>query len=272
MRRQIRKAKAKYPDLNWFGGVPEAPKVRRGLALYDLHYPTHHKGMWANFLKFVEDFQPDFFVFGGDNLDLEVISHWVGNKRRRIEGKRLVNDYKGFNTNILKPLMEVLPEDCEKVFLYGNHEDWVGQYIDEHPEVEGFLEIANNLNLDGWFTEDYGNTYQIGKLHFMHGEYINIHNAHKTVQVYGRNMVYGHGHTYQAHTMTAPLDAESHTAIQLPCACNLNPHYRLNKPNAWVNGFGTFYLYPSGNFNLFPVIAQKDGSFIAPTGIEYKKG
>ena len=260
-RRQKRQARESFPDL-W------ADLPRKGICVFDLHHPCHDKKLWANILRFTADFDPDVFVFGGDNQDLEVVSHWVGNKRRRIEGKRLKKDYENFNRDVLEPLSEILRDDAERHYLLGNHEDWVEQYIDEHPEVEGFFEIRSNLDLEDWQVYDYGQSAKVGKLHFLHGEYVNLHNAHKTAQVYGRNVAYGHGHTYQAHTITTPLDVESHSAVQIPCACTLNPHYRLNKPNAWLNGFGVFYVQPNGNFNLFPVIAV-DGSFIAPNGVTY---
>lgn len=243
--------------------------MRVGIAVFDLHHPHHVKKLWKNILRFTEDIKPDIWVFGGDNEDLEVVSHWVGNKRRRVEGKRLKKDYDDFNRDILDPLEAILPAEAERVFMLGNHEDWVEQYIDEHPEMEGFAEIRNNLHVDNWQVFDYGNVYTNGKLNFMHGTYINIHNAYKTVQVYGKNIVYGHGHTFQAHTMTTPIGVESHMAMQVPCACDMNPHYALNRPNAWLNGFAVFYLQPDGSFNLFPVIAT-DSAFIAPNGKLYK--
>ncbi|MBW2595145.1 MAG: hypothetical protein JRC93_04085 [Deltaproteobacteria bacterium] len=270
-RRMIRKAK-KDPELiglDWFGGRPEPITLRKGIAVFDLHHPHHHSKLWHNILAFTDAFEPDVFVFGGDNQDLEVISHWVGNKRRRVEGQRLKRDYTRFTKDVLAPIDDILGDDTERIYLLGNHEDWVEQYIDEHPEVEGFFEIRNNLPLDNWAVYDYGEVAKVGKLYFTHGTYINIHNAYKTAQVYARNVAYGHGHTYQAHTLTAPLDVESHTATQLPCACKINPHYRRNHPNAWVNGFGVFYVQPNGNFSLYPVIAV-DGSFTAPDGTFYE--
>ena len=52
------------------------------------------------------------------------------------------------------------------------------------------------------------------------------------------------------------------------CGCALNPHYRRHAPNSWLNGFGVFYVYPNGNFQLYPVISV-DGTFIAPNGRIY---
>jgi len=264
-RRLIRKARAEHTDLDW----TQAARVRRGIAYYDMHHPVHDKKLWRNVLRFAEDFRPDAWVFGGDNMDLEVVSHWVGSKRRKVEGKRLSRDYQRFNDEVLDPVDALLPDDAERIFLLGNHEDWVEQYIDEHPEVEGFFEVRKNLNLEKWDVYDYGEVAKLGKLHFIHGEYFNIHHAHKTGQIYGRNVVMGHTHTYQVHTHITPMDVEAHAAVALPCGCHLNPEYRKNKPNAWVTGFGVFFVQPNGNFALYPVIAV-NGAFVAPNGKLYE--
>lgn len=241
---------------------------QRGVCFFDMHYPDHVKPLWKNLLSFVEDFEPDVFVFGGDNMDMQPITHWVENKSRKIEGRRLKKEYEGFNADVLAPLEAVLPADARRIFHLGNHEDWVEQYIDTHPEVEGFLEVEANLALDGWETYEYGEASKVGKLYFTHGQYCNLHHAAKMVQTYHRNIVYGHLHTYQAATETTPLDTESHAAVSMPCGCHLNPHYRRHAPNSWLNGFGVFYVYPNGNFQLYPVISV-DGTFIAPNGQLY---
>jgi hypothetical protein len=240
--------------------------------VFDLHYPHQTKKLWKNILRFTADFDPDVFLFGGDNLNIDALDHWALDKgnRRQMEGKRLKSEYSGYCKHVHDPLEKILRPDCRRIWMYGNHEDWVEQYIDKHPEVEGFYEVAENIPLarDGWETYPYSTASKVGKLHFIHGEYCNEHNAAKTVKVYGRNVAYGHGHTYQAHTMTTPLDVESHMAVQIPCACELNPHYRANKPNSWLNGFCVFYVMPNGDFQLYPIMAV-DGSFIGPNGLSY---
>lgn len=273
-RRLIREAKAADRaqgwDLVWFDPkTPKPNKILTGMAVFDWHYPHHHERLTKNILALTKDLDPDVFVRGGDNGDYEVISHWVENKRGRVEGMRLLDDYKGHNETLLDPLNEILRPDCRKIEHDGNHELWVQMYLDEHPELKGLLEIDKHLHLDGWERYEYGEISKVGKLHITHGEYINIHNALKTVQVYGRNIIYGHGHSYQAHTLTTPIGAESHMGVQIPCACTLNPHYRRNHPNSWLNGFAVFYVYPDGDFNLYPVISV-DGSFIAPNGVLYE--
>jgi hypothetical protein len=77
--------------------------------------------------------------------------------------------------------------------------------------------------------------------------------------VYGRNVVYGHGHTFQCYTSTTPIDKESHMAMQIPCACNMNPSYMRNQPSSWLNGLAVFFIDDKGNFNLYPIIATNGG-------------
>lgn len=280
VREDIRKATELYPDLPWYSHpnkVTNEQKVqeslRKGIAVFDIHTPKENKALMRNIFRFAKDFQPDIFVLGGDNMNMDAVDHWLidGKKVGALEGKRVKKDYQYFRENIHEPLMEVLPPDCEKVWMLGNHEKWIDLAISKNPNGEGYWAIENNLPLveDGWLVFDYGELYTVGKLSFMHGEYTNKYNAEKTVNVYGTSIVYGHGHSYQVYTKTTPHNHQSHSGIQIPCACDLNPHNRLNKPNAWLNGFAVFYVQPNGFWNLYPVIAF-DGSFVSPDGTFYE--
>lgn len=244
------------------------PKGVRGIAVFDLHYPHHSKKLWANILKFTEDFQPDVFVFGGDNLNADAFDHWKKEKKqyRQLEGVRVRKDYEGFQRDVLDRLP--LTDDCRRIFMLGNHEKWIEDYIDSHPEVEGYFEVEKNLALDDWEMYEYGQSAEVGKLHFLHGLYCLQHHAAKHVTVYHRSVVYGHLHTLQSYTEVTPLDSDAHTAFSIPCACDQNPDYMRNKPSAWIQGFGVFYVQPDGTFNVYPVTAF-DGHFTAPTGVTY---
>jgi predicted phosphodiesterase len=253
------------------GGEMEMTAIKKGVGVWDLHYPHHDKKLWRNVMRFLKDFEPDVFVFGGDNMNMDAVDHWKQEKgaKRPLENKRLKGEYKGFVTEVHNPLVAVLKPECRKIWHKGNHEDWVERYIDAHPEVEGLLEIEENIPLSDWEVYDYGLTAKIGKLLTHHGEYCNKYSAAKTVEVYGRNILYGHGHTYQVYTKTTPISTESHTATEVPCACRLNPAYMQNRPNAWVNGFAVFYVLPNGNFNVYTVVAV-NGRFVAPNGKVYE--
>ena len=238
-------------------------EIKTGICVYDLHHPFHQKTLWENILKITADLKPDYFIFGGDNLDMDSVNHWdiENGNRRGMEGKRLKKNYDDFNEQILDPLIKLLPDSTRKIFMLGNHCQWLEQYIDKIPELEGFAEIERNLNLKDWKIIPYRQTIKIGKIYFHHGEYTSKYHAAKMVDVYERNIVYGHLHTAQSFTKVTPVDGEAHCAISIPCACDMNPRYMKDKPSAWVNGFGIFYIHPDNNFNIYTVISTK-GHFV----------
>lgn len=237
-------------------------KHKIGVAVYDLHYPEHDKKLWKNILKLTKDLNPDYFVFGGDNMDMKELSHWIHGKgdMRTLEGKRIKGEYTQFQEGILDPLCGILNKRCEKHFLLGNHEDWAEQAIDRNPQGEGYWEVENNLKLKDWTVYPLNKVCTIGKMHFIHGTYTNDAHAKKHVTNYENNIFYGHVHDHQSYTKVTPLNNEAHIGMSIPCACTLNPDYMRNKPNKWVNGFLIFTVFPEGNFTAHPIISH-NGKF-----------
>jgi hypothetical protein len=245
------------------------PEIKKGVCVYDLHYPQHNSQLWQNILNLVGDLQPDYFLFGGDNLDMEAVNHWEigkGNKRG-MEGKRLRKSYDGFNVEIMDKINFLLPSHCRKIWLYGNHEEWIERYIDKSPELEGFAEIERNIDLTDWEKYKYRELAKIGKLYFTHGDSGGKYHSNKMLEMNGCCITYGHFHTVQSFTKVTAVQCNAQMATSMPCACEINPNYMKNKPSAWVNGFGVFYIQPNGNFNVYPVISVK-GHFIF-NGIYY---
>jgi len=245
---------------------------KTGVAYYDLHYPHHNEPLWKNFLKVVRKLKPKVFVFGGDNMNMDAVDHWMHEQKRtrKMEGKRILAEYNGFKEEILNPLEKILPKDCRKIWLNGNHEEWMELAIDKITQGEGYWEIENNLHLKerGWETYKYGKYAKVGKLYFIHGQYTNLAHAKKTVNVYEKNVVYGHIHSPQVFTKITPVENEPHTGMSVPCGCKMNPDFMRNRPHSWVNGFLVFY-FTKKIFSLFPVISIFDGKFIAPSGKRY---
>lgn len=251
------------------GGV-KMRRLQKCLGIWDLHYPLHDPILLKNILKEIKSFKPDVLVLGGDNMNMSAVDHWLHDKGlvRQLEGKRIMSEYEGFKTDILGPIEKLLKPSCRKIWLNGNHEDWIELAIDKNPQGEGYWEIENNLHLKayGWEVYPYGKTAKVGKLYLHHGQYTNQYHAKKTVDVFEKSIMYGHVHTYQVFTKITPLDNEAHTAISIPCACLLNPEYRRNQPNTWVSGFVEFFVLPCGNFNAYPIVATA-GHFTTPAGL-----
>lgn len=231
--------------------------VKKSILLPDLHYPHHDKKAMRSINDFIIDYQPDEILYMGDQLDLSCISSW--NKKRPLlkEGKRLIDEYKNFNEEILLVHEKITRDDCKRVFFYGNHERRIQWYIQEHPELDGFLDIDTSLQLKerGYKIIEYNDFYNIEKLRVIHGFYYNKYHAAKTLDVFEKNVVYGHAHNPQSYTKISPMDIEGyHTATSLGCLCNISPEYMEGKPNFWSNGFGivessSYTKY----FNLYPI-------------------
>lgn len=235
---------------------------KRIVALFDQHYPHTIPAFWNHktpkvlspVFKFIRDFDPHIIVHGGDQLDLGCVSHWNRGKPKLIEGKRLADDYKGYN--LLLDTLEKQTKSLEThTMLQGNHDYWIDMLVEEFPQaMEGMIEVQKNLNLAsrGIKWVENGRTWNAGKLYFHHGDwkkgYLPEYHAKAIGMTFGKNMLYGHTHTEQAWTKVSPIDEH---AIQTQCVgtlSNLNPAWMRNSPNAWVNSFWVGHILSNGNY------------------------
>lgn len=231
--------------------------IKKAIILPDIHYPLHSKECIKLIKKFMVDFDPDYLIYQGDQLNLDCVSSWNVDKPLLKESQRLLKEYDNFNNDILENYESVIKKSCQKVFLIGNHEHRVRRYVERSPELEGIIEpeVCLNLKKRGYKVVPYNGVYKLGKLNIIHGFYYNTYHAAKTVNAFEGNVCYAHVHSPQEFTKTTPLDSGSyHAATSLPCLCNLSPEYMKNRPNDWVLGFGVVYLLPNGNYFLYRII------------------
>jgi len=246
--------------------------IKNFLACADLHYPLFARDAWGAFLNFLSFFKPKVFVFGGDQLDLSLVSHFDKSKIRKTEGHRLFREYDGFDLEILQPLESRLPKDCKKIWINGNHEDWIEQWLDENPVFEGGVEPENYLRLNGrgWEIFPYGSRnaektvyWLTPKLCIAHGFYCNVYHSRKHVEAVGKSIIYFHTHTFQSFTKENIVEnKDHHTAYAIGCMCKTDPSYGKGRPNRWLQGFCYGYLLENGNFNVYPTVIIK-GKFVA---------
>lgn len=248
-------------------------QIRRFVALYDQHYPyvipqfydIRNPKRKTPILQFLRDFDPHIVVHGGDQLDLDVIAFWNKGKPRIKEGHRLNKDYDGYN-KLLDAVETATPHAKEVFMLEGNHELRLQLLLDEQPEFEGLIEVQKNLRLQQrkykWIP--HRQIARIGKLHCIHGDYksgiLPINHARMVLQVYNRNVLYGHTHTNQSATSVSPVDTHPMQAQCIGTLGTVNPLWRRDDVSSWVNSFAAGYVYPSGNFNLY-VINVVGGQF-----------
>ena len=135
--------------------------------------PDVSKSLWTA-LEFCKDFKPHGTIIGGDFLNLDHAGRFSKNKPRLREGRRLRHDY-AFGNEILDVVDKFTQQ--KKVFLMGNHEARLEDWLDEHPQVEGLVEVKQGLRLveRGYEVIPENKTYKVGKANFTHGWYWTLH-------------------------------------------------------------------------------------------------
>jgi hypothetical protein len=240
------------------------PDLKNAVAVYDLHYPKIHKPTVKCYMEYCKENPPDVFIFGGDQFHFDCISHHTKSTPIFRTRRSYINDIEGFDNDILKPLEKVLPKNCMKVWIIGNHEDWEQDLINEQPELEDAIGHVRLLRLRerGWTIVPLGHAYKLGKLFCVHGEVLTgignqagMYPSRKAVELYAGNVLAGHTHAPQTFTKVSPVEHtnkwQGHIA---PIGGNVNPEYLRNRPTAWLNGFCKIEVFPDGNFNYYPIL------------------
>jgi len=231
--------------------------MKTGIVIADIHYPYHNHKALNILFNICRDIDPDYLINLGDALDFDCISTYANAKPRRIENKTLQNDYEGYQKDVLDPLEDILKPECKKVYIFGNHENRINNYMDYYPVTRGIIEPQNNLDLSDWEIVPYKQHFKLGNTVYTHGMWHNQHHAKKHLDAYGCNIIYGHLHTHQIYCRQTPVDSDPVEAMSLGCLCDLNPHYNRDAPNKWINQILVFYLEGRKQFNQVLTIKGK---------------
>lgn len=229
------------------------------VSAFDSHYPHVDRPTWAALLDFVRRNPVGLFIFGGDNLDCGSISHHTKGKPLYRERGQMKRDLDGFRREMLDPIEEILPPDCVKVWLTGNHEDWAAQLIEEMPELDGLLDFPVYLELErrGWIVKEQGAHFKHGHLKYIHGDVLTggVNAPRKALDTFVESVVFGHFHTAASATKILPQSTRyKWQAWSTGCIGKLDAKYLKNKPTGWINQFGITEFYGvKGYFNHYPV-------------------
>lgn len=249
--------------------------IKKVVLLPDLHHPHINRPAVDAVFQFIKWFKPHAVNIVGDAMNMDAVNHWkmARGAKKYFEGKRLQKEYNNFDQDILTPLEKILPRECEKTFMGGNHEDWIDGLIEKLPQFEGMIEVETSLKLEerGWEWIPYiwydertdshvRGIKKYGKLLVFHGQYWNKYHSAKTADSYSKSCAYGHTHDIQLYTKVTVDDVGFHTAQSIGCLCNTSPEFLKGRMNRWVNAFGVLYVREDDNYNLYvPVII--DGKF-----------
>lgn len=98
---------------------------------------------WANTMLKTWDLKR--IVLIGDFLTLDCFSEWDKDKRRKMEGRRYQKEIDHGRWALELLLAGVDTSKVPVIFTEGNHEERAKRYLDGHPELEGTVDVEQDL-------------------------------------------------------------------------------------------------------------------------------
>ena len=239
---------------------------RRAIVIPDVHFPIQDDAAVNVVLKAIKMVKPNIFVCLGDLGEWKSVSPWRYKRRKRppleytLEELKVeaaaVNDGLDLFDNALRAV------GCtNKHMIEGNHDDWLNSFVDEFPYLPEYkFKNVMNLKERGYKYYPYGHLMQIGKLFFYHGgHYSTVNHTRQHVQNLGKNIVYGHTHDVQRHTLTK-LDSGTIAAWSMGCLKNMSGDknkWLRGRLHNWCHAFGIITWQSNGNFQIEVIDIQK---------------
>ncbi len=211
----------------------------------------------------IRQIKPDAFISLGDLLENEMVSHWTWKKKKRPSLEYLLpmvdEELKKVNDQIDKLQMHL--DHCgvkDRVVLAGNHDIWLDDFVDSFPYLKQYtFENACKFQSRGWKVIPHNEPYRYNdsKLVMIHGAFVNQHHAKKHAQTYMCNILYGHTHDLQRHTITRYNEDGQQAPIQaLSLGCLKDMSREVNtfckSLVNWSHAFAVIDFYKDRNFKI----------------------
>jgi hypothetical protein len=235
--------------------------VKRGIITPDKHFPYADKKAIGCLLKSIAIIRPDFYVDLGDVGEFESVSHWQWRKKKRppLEWQLPIvyEDIKKVNS-CLDEIDEALDKvgNVTKYLTEGNHDDWLNRFVEENPYLKD-LTFPKAMKLDerGYKYYPTGKYLKIGKLNYYHGHhYSGITHARNHLLKLGGNIMYGHFHDIQQHSLTHLDGAKSAWCIGCLKKMDGNSNQWLgNRQHNWSHAFAVVDYFNNGYFTVHVV-------------------
>lgn len=233
------------------------PKTIKMIAMPDTHVVHRDHQAIAAFLEFLPWYKPHAFTIMGDFLDCEAITHWPSDELRHRDFVSEIIEAR----ELLAEIVKRTPNCNDRLYLTGNHEDWIRQALGlKLPEFFTGLDklglvpdLKALLDLDSFDFKllPLNDLVKIGKAHFTHGYYTSSNHPKTHLDRVKSNIYYGHLHDeFSTHQSGVNGTIE---AASLGCLCRLDAKFTKGKPTNWVHGFGVFEFFPDGTYTRIQV-------------------
>lgn len=232
--------------------------MKRAIVIPDQHFPIHDQKAVEVTLKAIKIVKPDIFINLGDVGEWDSVSAW---KYKKIKQPPLEYQLPLIDEEIEKVnkgidcFDKVLKEiKCKQKYICaGNHDMWLDYFVMKYPYMKDYtFRKACKWDERGYKYIPYNKPLRIGKVNFIHGVYATIYHAKKHLEAYGSNIIYGHTHDIQRHTISK-LDSGTIGAWSMGCLKDMSA-----EKNQWLRGaltnwnhsFGIVDFYKNGNFKV----------------------
>lgn len=227
------------------------------------HVPFHNKTLHEGVIKLMEDNKFDGLILNGDFLDCNSLSGHDKGKFTVEPGLTLEKEYTA-GKEAMDELLDFLPTESLKVYLYGNHEDRWNRYMADMQQAKTPIPSpAEGLGLEarGFRTiESWGSGYiTLGEhLDILHGIYYNSHCAKTHIDRFRGSVLFAHTHRIQSYI-------EGRTGgFNIGWGGDLSSrafNYADRGVKAsWQNGFAIVNIDEQGNYYVNQIICI-DGHF-----------
>lgn len=247
---------------------PVQSKLLKIVAVADPHSTHVNRRAWNQAIAFIDDYKPDLLVHLGDNWDFASLRSAASPEERATS---VLEDYK-VGEELMRQLFE--GRNCEKVFLWGNHDDRIPQGLHklDGPKkdlctmiYEKQTKLIKELGVfDVKFDASQG-VFKKGPVSFIHGFYHCENTAKKHAEVYG-TVLAGDMHSIQYWRLTRKERTEG---FHIGCMCDKEPDYmaRLAGKMRWEHGFA-YGVIKDDFYEIHQAKMSTDGAFYLPQNIK----
>lgn len=237
----------------------KASKWRKFVFVTDSHGDIINWDVAKECIKFIDKFEPDDIIFGGDGLDIRSLR---GGAHAQEQDESLSTDISSF-----KRFMSMLfkSKGAKKYYLWGNHEDRLQSAVSTSgsaiirdyaqgliDEIEGFLRKLGVCKILPFDADD--GVLTLGPLRFIHGYVHNVNATRQQAVHYGKEggaVLMGDSHRLEQ------INAPKHGGVVgWACGCLQDiPKAKYAKRrlgrSAWANGWAYGYYNDKGGWKVW---------------------
>ncbi len=236
----------------------------------DVHSPYTDEKCWNVLCEFARYFKPDVVVENGDGWDAYQCSRFDKDPNRQVQ----MDSDRSIFVSERQQLISVLPKNCLKVYLEGNHENHLARELTSkvpHIATLPEMQFGNFLHLGelGFQVASKNTIIPIGELNVIHclQDQVSTESAYtakNSRQKLGCNVLINHTHRLGSSFHNTRRGQT--VGYENGCLCRLDMPYIIH-PN-WQQGFSYGYVLRNGLFAVYQVPILEGKALI--DGLEFR--